>query len=314
MSDLKKYLNFNHILLVSIFVVMVYVIIIFYSDTSILYKSFSSANLEQILIGIGLFSLGALIRSFRWILMLRYMKIKIPLKENIMIYFTGYTFALTPGKLGEGMRSKYLKDHYNIPIEKSLPTVFSERYYDVIGVISIIFITTGFVDQNVIVYLSLGLLVFFYFAARKKNATKILSTIKKIKRLTNLTQKTLTVVETLEVLLKPKIFLKSSIITVISWGFEALGLYFVFRSFDIDLGVANACSLYVITSFIGAVSLLPGGVGSSEGSLLGLLLLDGFSYTQVLGPVLITRFLALWYMIIIGIVFTFIYRAYSKRY
>lgn len=307
-------MNFNQIILVSIFVVIVYIIIVLLGNTRALYDSFTHAKLEYVLIGIVLFSLGAFIRSFRWILMLRHMKIKIPLKQNIILYFTGYAFALTPGKLGEGVRAKYLKDDYQIPIEKSFPTVFSERYYDVIGVITIIFITTGFVNQNVIVYLSLGLLVFFYFVARKKNATKILSSIGKIKRLTNLTQKTLIVVDTLEVLLQPKIFLKSSIITVISWGFEALGLYFVFRSFDIDLGVAKACSLYVITSFIGAASLLPGGVGGSEGSLLGLLILDGFSYSQVLGPVLVTRFLALWYMIIIGIAFTFIYKAYSKRY
>lgn len=306
-------MNFNHIILISIFVVIVYVIIVLYGDTEKLYESFTHAKLHYILISIGLFSLGAFIRSFRWILMLRYMKIKIPLKQIIILYFTGYAFALTPGKLGEGVRSKYLKDDYNIPVEKSFPTVFSERYYDVIGVISIVFITTGFVEQNPIVYFSLVLLAFFYFAARKKNTTKILSPLEKIKKLSNLTQKLLIIMDTIEVLLKPKIFLKSSIITIISWGVEALAVYFVFLSFDIDLGVAKASSLYVITSFIGAASFLPGGVGGTEGSLLGLLLLNGFSYNEILGPVLLTRFLALWYMIIIGIVFTFIYKAYTRR-
>jgi len=290
------------------------VIIVLYSDTTALYESFSHAKLEYILIGIGLFSLGAFIRSFRWIIMLRHMKIKISLKQNIILYFTGYAFALTPGKLGEGIRAKYLKDDYKIPIEKSFPTVFSERYYDVIGVISIIFITTGFLEQNTIIYFSLGLLVFFYFAARKKNATKILFSLGKIKKLSNLIQKLLMMIDTLEVLLQPKIFLKSSIITIISWAIEAMAVYFVFRSFDIDLGVAKVCSLYVITSFIGAASFLPGGVGGTEGSLLGMLLLDGFSYDEILGPVLVTRFLALWYMIIIGIVFTFIYKVYRRKY
>lgn len=284
-----------------------------YSDTTELYESFTHAKLHYILIGIALFSLGAFIRSFRWILMLRHMKIKIPLKQNIIIYFTGYTFSLTPGKLGEGIRSKYLKDDHNIPVEKSFPTVFSERYYDVIGVISIVFIMTGFVEQNPIVYISLVLLVFFYFAAKKNNATKILSPLKKIKKLSNFTKKVLISMDTLEVLLKPKIFLKSSIITIIAWGIEALAVFFVFLSFDINIGVEKASSLYVITSFIGAASFLPGGVGGTEGSMLGLLLLDGFSYNEILGPVLVTRFLALWYMIMIGITFTFIYRTYARR-
>ena len=210
-------MNFNQIILISIFVVIVYVVIVLYSDTEILYESFSNSKLEYVLVAVGLFSLGAFIRSFRWVLMLRHMKIKIPLKQNIILYFTGYAFALTPGKLGEGIRSKYLQNDYQIPFEKSFPTVFSERYYDVIGVISIIFITKGFVEQNIIVYLSLGLLVLFYFTAKKKNATKILFPLGKIKKLSNLTQKLLVVVDTVEVLLQPKIFLKSSIITIISW-------------------------------------------------------------------------------------------------
>ena len=299
--------------MLSVFTVGVYAAIILLSDTNTLYNKFANAKLDLILIALGLFSTGYFLRSFRWIAMIRCMKIKIPILKNIIIYFTGYAFSLTPGKIGEGVRSKYLKDDFQVPITKSFPTVLSERYYDVIGVLAIIFVTSGLDTQNFIIYLSIALIVFFYFAVKKKNAEKLLLPLSKIKRISGLCNGLIELIDTLEILLKPKIFFQVTILTIFSWAFEAIGAYFVFQSFGIDLGVLKASFLYVTTSFIGAASFLPGGVGGTEGSLLGLLLLEGFEYSDILGSVLVIRFFALWYVIMIGIAFTFIYKLNQRR-
>jgi len=279
------------------------------SDVEVLYTKFTNVKLEYLIVALCFFSTGYVLRAFRWIEMLRYLGIKIPLSKNIVIYFTGYAFSLTPGKIGEGIRSKYLKDSFNISLEKTFPTVFSERYYDVIGVIFIIFVTQGLTtNHNILIYLSIIFLVLLYFIAKKKNAEKILIPLTKYAKFNKISKKLLESVDSLEILLKPKIFLISTVFTLVSWTFEAIGAYFVFQSFEIDLGVLSASFLYVLTSFIGAASFLPGGVGGTEGSLLGLLLLKGFSYDDILAPVIMIRFFALWYVIMIGIVFTLIYR------
>ncbi|MDE1868010.1 MAG: flippase-like domain-containing protein, partial [Thaumarchaeota archaeon] len=276
---------------------------------------FSTVNIKYLLIALGFFSLGYFVRSFRWIEMLRFMKIKIPVLKNIIIYFTGYAFSLTPGKVGEGIRSKYLKDSFEVSITRSLPTVLAERYYDVIGVIAIIFITVGLTQTgSFMVYAGIALLVFFYFSVRKKIALKLLSPLNRVKRLQAIQHNLIESVEVLETLLKPKIFVQCSFLTIVSWMAEAVGAYFVFKSFHLEFGILKGAFDYVTTSLAGAATLLPGGVGGTEASLIGLLLLQGHSYDDILGAVLMIRFFALWYVIIIGIVFTSIYKMNQRRY
>lgn len=244
--------------------------------------------------------------------MLRFMEVRIPILKNIMIYYTGYAFTLTPAKVGEGIRSQYLKDEFGVPIAKSLPTVLSERYYDVIGVLAIIFVTAGLSDRSFMVYLGVALLVFFYFAVKKRIAIKMLSPLKGIRRLQKIHQNLVESVEVLETLLKPKIFLQCTSLTILAWGLEAVGASFAFKGFHVGLGMLLGAFDYVTTSFAGGVTLLPGGVGGTEASLLGLLLLQGHTYNDVVGAVLMIRFFALWYTILIGIAFTTIYKMSRK--
>lgn len=301
-------------ILISIFVVVVYGVIISLSDTKILFTKFSNANLDYLLIALGLFSLGYFVRSFRWIAMLRFIQIQIPILQNIIIYFTGYTFSLTPAKVGESIRSKYLKDDFKVPITQSLPTVLAERYYDVIGVLAIIFVTVGITEaRSFLVYVSIGLLIFFYFAVRKKIALKVLSPFSRVKKLRVVQHMLIESVEVLETLLKPKIFFRCIFLTIVSWTMESIGAYFVFKSFHLEIGLMKGAFDYVTTLLAGAATLLPGGVGGTELSLIGLLLMQNHSYDEVLGPVLMIRFFALWYVIIIGIVFTSIYKMNQQR-
>lgn len=299
--------------MLSVFTTGVYVVIVLFSDTNALYNKLANVKIDFILTALGLFSTGYLLRSFRWVIMIKNMKIKIPILKNIIIYFTGYAFSLTPGKIGEGIRSKYLKDEFQVPITKSFPTVLSERYYDVIGILVIIFLTTGLSTQNFIIYLSIAFIFLFYFAIKKKIAEKLLLPFFKIKKFSSFCNRLIDLIDTIEILLKPKVFFQITVLTIVSWAFEAIGTYFVFKSFGIELGILKASFLYVITSFIGAASFLPGGLGGTEASFLGLLLAGGFKYNDILGPVLITRFFALWYVIIIGITFTFIYKLNKSK-
>lgn len=240
--------------------------------------------------------------------MLRFLGIKVPILKNITIYYTGYAFTLTPAKVGEGMRSRYLKDEFGTPVAKSLPTVLSERYYDLIGVLVIIFLTAGLTNGSFMTYVGMILLVFFFLAVRKKVALKILAPLNKIRRTQKVYHSLLESVDVLETLLRWRIFVQSSLLTVLAWAFESAGASLVFEGFHLNLGLLRGAFDYVTTSFAGGITLLPGGVGGTEASLLGLLILQGHSYNDVVSAVLMVRFFALWYAIIIGIVFTAIHK------
>lgn len=306
-------LDSNKIIIIAVFAIVIYVTVILFSDTNILFSNFSNLKYDFLLYALLLFSVAIFLYSLRWFFMLRSMKIRIPLKNSILIYFTGYAFLLTPGKLGESIRSKYLRDDFGITLSKSVPTVFAERYYDVIAIITIVILSYGISeDQNFYIFFILSLLFLFYFLVKKNISKKIFSPLKSRKN-SKIIQRFLDGVDNLEILLKPKIFLQSIILTIIPWSLQSLGAYFIFNSFEISVSVSDSAFFYVISSLVGAATFLPGGIGSTEGSLIGLFLLQGYEYDIALGPVLMLRVYALWYPILIGIFFMFFYRFQSKK-
>jgi uncharacterized protein (TIRG00374 family) len=62
---------------------------------------------------------------------------------------------------------------------------------------------------------------------------------------------------------------------------------------------------------VGAVSLIPGGLGVAEATLSGLLVIFGFSSSIAVGAALIIRLGTLWYGAILGFL---IYSIFKKKF
>ena len=48
--------------------------------------------------------------------------------------------------------------------------------------------------------------------------------------------------------------------------------------------------------------MLPGGIGLTEGGMVGLLLLEGIDYTSAISVVLLVRIVTLWFSVGIGLI------------
>ena len=70
---------------------------------------------------------------------------------------------------------------------------------------------------------------------------------------------------------------------------------------DIDgINFLNAISIYSLSAIAGALSFIPGGVGITEGSLGGLLSLQGIELSIAIAVGVIIRFFTMWYSVIVG--------------
>ena len=95
--------------------------------------------------------------------------------------------------------------------------------------------------------------------------------------------------------------MKSTLYSVSAWIIESIAVYFVFRGFGIDLSFPIILLIFTASSIAGAVSMLPGGIGVTEGGMVGLLLLQGIDYTTSFSAVLLVRIVTLWFSVIIGL-------------
>src|SRR5947209_14405554 len=101
----------------------------------------------------------------------------------------------------------------------------------------------------------------------------------------------------------------------ISWSGECAALYFVFTG----LGIADNLDLFIkatfilsVSSLIGSASGLPGGLGTADGSMLGLTrLLVTTSATLGGAATLLIRLCTLWFGLGLGVIALLIVRSVS---
>ncbi len=291
-------------LFVIILAITVYAMIVIISDFEILVEHLQTAKIEFILLGGFVVFVGLIPRSFRWYLMIRELGIKVDWKPVIPIYLSGLAFGLSPGRLGEVAKSIYLKRLVDAPIQKTAPTIIVERLLDVIAVLVIsllAFLLIG--EKHVMIIVSFFILMICLFLIYKKiYLIKILNKTQRIPFLGKFSNNLIASIDIIFVLLKPKIFGITLILSVISWMIESLVVYFVLKAFDINLSIIHSAFVYVTSSLVGAASFLPGGIGTTEGGLIALLLLENIPIQESLGPVIIIRSITLWAIIIFGVV------------
>jgi uncharacterized protein (TIRG00374 family) len=95
-------------------------------------------------------------------------------------------------------------------------------------------------------------------------------------------------------------------ISVISWGFECLAFFWVLMGVGSTpswLLLLQATFIFAASTLFGLVSFLPGGLGASEVSSVGLLLaLVGLSASAATTATIVIRFCTLWFGVLLGVV------------
>lgn len=108
---------------------------------SVLVEYFKNANYFWIALGIFLGVLSHLSRAYRWKFLLLPLGYKPKLFNSVMAVFSGYLVNYTIPRAGEVTRATVLTNYENVPFEKSLGTIVSERVADMVVMLMIIIIT-----------------------------------------------------------------------------------------------------------------------------------------------------------------------------
>jgi uncharacterized protein (TIRG00374 family) len=68
----------------------------------------------------------------------------------------------------------------------------------------------------------------------------------------------------------------------------------------IDVSVARATFVYALSTLVGALLLLPGGLGGTEGSMVAMLGADGITRHDAVAATFLTRIATLWFAVLLG--------------
>jgi len=87
-----------------------------------------------------------------------------------------------------------------------------------------------------------------------------------------------------------------------------LGFFIILLNFGIDFGLFWAFFSYSFATIIGALSMLPGGLGITEGSLTFMLIRENISKNVAFATTFIIRVVTLWFAVLVGIISVGIYQ------
>jgi uncharacterized protein (TIRG00374 family) len=250
------------------------------------------------------------LRWLKWDYYLRYLKLDRDIDRSTsgLIFTAGLVMSVTPGKMGEVLKSFLLRQRNGTPISRSAPIVLAERLTD--GIAMLLLMGLGLTlyppARPLFVILVLVTIIGIIIVQRQALALAIIRMIARLPLGQRLAPRLETIYTTTAQLLHWRILLISTMISVISWGFECLAFFWVLMgvgSIPSWLLLLQATFIFAASTLFGLVSFLPGGLGASEVSSVGLLLaLVGLSASAATTATIVIRFCTLWFGVLLGVI------------
>ena len=299
-------MKFKKSLLIGILgIIVIYAIILIGFDINIISEKIGDFDSQYLPIIISLIPLTWGVLFLRWNLLLKNSDIDIPLKDNFMIFISGFALGVTPGKVGELIKSQLLKNKFNIPRTKTAPLVIVERFYDffAIAIISLFGILVFEYSIYIFGILAIGISIFLIITSSEKIFLKFLNKIEKIKFLKNFSNELPKSFNVIQKSTRGKIFPLSITLSVIFWFLDSIIAYLTLLSFGIDIiDYFVLMSIYTSSIILGVISFLPLGIGVVEGSLVGFLSLNGIEFHLATAIVVFIRFFTRWIGVMAGFI------------
>jgi uncharacterized protein (TIRG00374 family) len=285
--------------------IAIYGITVAFSDADKLRAAFAQVGTFGWLAVIGLSSLNIGIRFVRWQYYLQTLGHAVPVIRSLEYFVAGFAFTSTPAKAGEALRSLYLKRE-GVAYTESLAALFVERLTDLIAVILLALAAAyQFDDYRWLVMLA-GIATLMMLPVIHSQLPRNL--LSKIAARTSNPKISNGIIHLIELIKSSAALLRSGplyggmLLSLLAATSVSLMMYVVLQLLNVDISLPLAVGIYATGILVGALSFLPGGIGSAELVMIGLLVLAGVDGTTAAAATLICRIAALWYSIAIGII------------
>jgi uncharacterized protein (TIRG00374 family) len=259
---------------------------------------------------LGLAFMNYLVRFGRWELYLRQAKLSLPRKESFFIFMSGLVMTVTPGKMGELLKSYLLKESRQVPLTRSGPIVLAERFTDLLAVYLLTLLGgVSFAFGSRLLWVGLLVLALVLTPLIFPKAFDFLmGVLKRFPIGRRLEQPLTEAFHTLHDLMGIRLLLGATLLGMAAWFFECLAFQIVFFGLGLEISLFKATFIYAFSTLAGALSMLPGGIGAAEGSMTSLLLLIRVPKAQATTATIIIRICTVWFAVLLGYGFLKIYQ------
>jgi len=289
---------------------LLYLLFSLYADFEKVIKTFSSFNWYLLPILFLLSFLNYVVRFLKWDFYLKLLKVSIKKIDSFSVFMSGLIMSVTPGKMGELLKAHLVKQISGEPISKVAPVIFAERITDFLSLI-LIGVVGGYVyNFGREIILAVGIFfVLVTVALTNKNIGEVMIVFfSKIKLIRKYVEHAREAYESSFQMLQIKPLLQMSLLSLLAWFLECLGYYLILVNFKVEVSLLWASFSYAFATIVGAISMLPGGLGVTEGSLTVLLRQKHYTFEIAFASTFLIRIVTLWFAVFVGVMSVLLYQ------
>ena len=254
---------------------------------------------------LGLSCLNYVVRVLRWQLFSHGAGVRVPLLRNALYFISGFSMMVTPGKIGEVLRLWLLHRHHGYAYTQTTPVLVADRLSDLAAILLLSFAGvaafSGFLPVLAVVFLvAAGVVLLMVRSSPLISGLAVLQQrAGRLRRPLELVQTTLQHTGRLH---SPRLYAVSLLLACAGWGAEALGFFWLLQVLEANVNILQAVFIFAFAMLVGAVAILPGGLGGTEATMGALLTAIGVDLDVALVATAVIRMTTLWFAVLVGFV------------
>lgn len=291
------------------FAVLVLAVMAFYADAAKLAGAIARFQwgLLPLILALTLVNYG--LRFLKWQYYLGRVGVQgLSVGRSLALFFAGLSMTVTPGKVGEWLKSYLLREMTGTPFFRSAPIIVAERLTDGLAMVflgagGLALSGLGWEVMAVVLLLDAGALFVLW---TRPVAMLLLGVAGRMPGMAERAAHLQEFYESARSILSPGNTLLGVGIGIVSWGAECVAYYLVL----VGLGQPESWRVLVDAAFIlaaaslgGSLLLTPGGLGVAEGGITGLSqYLLGLPAELATASAILIRMSTLWFGVTLGFV------------
>ena len=309
---------------------LVYAAMLLWADVGAIREALVDFDWLLIPIACGLSFTNYLVRFARWERYRKLLGIELERSTSFLIYLSGLSLTVTPGKMGEAFKSWLIRKVEGTPVHKSAPIVLAERFTDLLAFLALVAIG-GLATQPEYAWIFWATLLLcaclLAVLVSERLAGLFVRLLQRLPVVHKLAPKVAAAFESTRVLLAPRELPFATIVSTLGWGLECFGFWLVAVELagpdaQGSLPFLFAVYAFALSAVAGAILIIaPGGLGITEGTLSGLLgsryralgLAPEAARARAASATMLIRLCTLWFAVGVGLCAWWLFnRRYSR--
>ena len=257
-----------------------------------------------------------LFRGLRWHVFARRLGLPTRLWQDIRHFLGGFAMSVTPGRVGELIRMRWLRRETGWAFERTAPLVLVDRASDLAAMAVILGMALALSAGGIAFAFPVAILAFV--AAIIVTRPSLLSGLVTLSyKATGLFPRLMGRIRiasrSLAKFSNPTVLALAACLGVIGWMAEGYAFHLLLVWMGTDIGFWKAVAIFVFSTLAGGLTGAPGGVGGAEAAMVALLTLEGVPLETSIPATAVIRLTTLWFAIGIGLAIFPVAERYSLR-